>query len=77
MNSNDNSNVLWSIWVSAAAIAGVINLFRLFIKSDKIGHIKELEKIIEEKDKIIQDYETKITRYQKLIDNDNNKNGVA
>lgn len=74
MNSNEGSNIWWSIWISAAAIAGVINLFRLFVKSDKVGHIKELEKIIEEKDKIIQDYETKIIKYQKLIGDDSSKN---
>lgn len=50
MNTDDRSGFLWWIFTGLAAIAGMINISNLIRKPREI---RELEKVIQEQDKMI------------------------
>jgi hypothetical protein len=66
VESNGINNV-WNVFISVAAIAGVINIMRAVNKPSQ-NEINEYERIIEEKDKIIKQQAEKLLKYKELYD---------
>lgn len=69
MQNNDDITNWWYALFTLFGIAGIINVIRLFRKPPVEAH-EEYEKIIDEKDKIIRELETKIEIYQQLLNHD-------
>ena len=69
MPSNDGLNSVWNVFISVAAVAGLVNIVRAIGKPTKT-ELDEFERIIEEKDKIIEQLEEKLLKYKELYDTD-------
>ena len=69
MSTGKDISNWWDVFLISGGIVAVINYVRAFKKQPKeVG--EELERIIMEKDKIIERLEKQIKQYQRLLDND-------
>lgn len=70
MQNNNGSNYLFDVLLTIGGIFGIANVVKYFNKPVEETTIKSLEQIIEEKDRIIEQLELKILRYQKILNDD-------